>query len=301
MPAAYLVCVLASVTCAGATPQQPQTRDTQPANECAMPKAEWIWCDDFEQNRMAAYFENDNSGAFSRAAGVGHDGSWGMRAHFGVGTISAGSLKLAFGRTPQSYFTAVDAGTANYRELYWRFFLRNAPGWTGGGGDKLSRITVFASNSTWAQAMIAHVWSGSGSDSRYLVLDPASGTDVAGAVLTTTYNDFDHLRWLGARRGATAIFDPTGAGTWHCIEAHVRLNDPGQSNGVFELWVNNALDASAPGLNWLGSYGGYGLNALFIENYWNAGSPAAQDRFVDRLVVSMQRIGCGASQPLTQQ
>lgn len=257
--------------------------------ECAVARPEWIWCDDFEQDRLARYFER--SAVFARASGVGHDGSWGIRAQFKAGTINAGSLKIAFGRTPQSYFRPVDAGTATYRELYWRVYLRHAPGWIGGGGDKLSRMTIFGASDSWAQAMIAHVWS-AGGNGQYLALDPASGTDTQGNLKTTTYNDAPNLRWLGAARSATPIFDASHVGNWYCIETHVRLNDAGLSNGVFALWINGALEAQRTGLNWVGSYSAYGLNALFLENFWNAGSPVAQERYMDRLVVSTQPIGC---------
>ena len=37
----------------------------------------------------------------------------------------------------------------------------------------------------------------------------------------------------------------------------------------------------------------YGINTLFIENYWNAGSPRAQSRYIDNVVVSTEPIGCG--------
>ena len=59
-----------------------------------------------------------------------------------------------------------------------------------------------------------------------------------------------------------------------------------------ELWINDSLEAKAPYLNWIGSYSAYGLNAVFLENYWNAGSPVAQERFLDRFVVGTSRIGC---------
>ena len=48
------------------------------------------------------------------------------------------------------------------------------------------------------------------------------------------------------------------------------------------------------GLNWVGSYAAYGINAVFIENYWNAGSPVVQERYLDNFVVSRARIGCAA-------
>ncbi|HEX5436668.1 MAG TPA: hypothetical protein VFW98_05895, partial [Gemmatimonadaceae bacterium] len=67
---------------------------------------------------------------------------------------------------------------------------------------------------------------------------------------------------------------------------------PGQSNGSFELWIDGALEAQETTLNWLGSYSDYGINAVFFENYWNKGSPVAQDRYFDDLVVSTKRIGC---------
>jgi hypothetical protein len=264
------------------------------ATECAAPKPGWIWCDDFEQDRSSKYFEYDAAGgAFVRLAGVGNQGSYGMRARYTAGLVqtSTGSLKLAFGRTPQSTFRPVDAGTANYREIYWRVYLRTQDGWIGGAGDKLTRATIFASSTSWAQAMIAHVWGGQ-PEVNYLVIDPASGTDAAGNLKTTTYNDFANLRWLGRVVGKTPIFDSAHVGKWYCIEARVRLNDAGASNGVFELWINNSLEASRYDLNWVGSYNAYGLNAVFLENFWNNGAPQTEERYLDNFVVSTSRIGC---------
>ncbi len=267
--------------------------NTAPAQECATPGAGWIWCDDFEQDRLARYFEYVSpNGSFARTAAVGWSGSTAMRARFAAGQVSAGNLKLAFGRTPTSYMKPVDAGTANYRDIYWRLYLRHQTGWTGGGGDKLSRATVFA-GSNWQQAMIAHVWAGASPNHNYLTLDPASGTDAAGNLKTTKYNDFANLRWLGIVRSTTPIFDAAHVGQWYCVEAHSRLNDAGQSNGQFDLWIDGALEAQKTGLNWLGAYNAYGINTVMVENYWNAGSPVAQERYIDNFVVSTQRIGCG--------
>ena len=265
---------------------------TTSAIGCANPQAGWIWCDDFDVDRFASYFEvvTDNN-RMARVAGVGRGSSYGLRAHFGVGDVSAGSLKLAFGKTPDPYMKPVDAGTKNYREIYWRVFVKNAANWTGGGGDKLTRLTVFAAPS-WAQAMIAHVWSGTGANANYLVIDPASGTDVNGVLKTTAYNDFPNLRFLGLVRSQTPIFDAAHVGQWYCIESHVRLNTAGQSDGLFELRINTQLEASKTNMNWLGSYSAYGLNAILLESFWNAGSPASQDRYFDDFVVSENPIGC---------
>ena len=257
---------------------------------CASPQAAWIWCDDFEQDRTFRYFEYDST-SFARVPGVGRNGSTGMRAQFASGQVLAGALRLAFGKTPSSYFRPVDAGTANYRELYYRVYVKNQNGWIGGGGDKLMRAIVFTAPD-WSEAAIGHVWSGSSPYQNYLVLDPASGTDSAGNVLTVGYNDFAHLRWWGGTRSQTPIFDAAHVGQWYCVEAHMKLNTPAQSDGVFELRINGNLEAQRTGMNWLGSYQTYGINAVFLENYWNAGSPQAQERYFDDFVVSTQPIGC---------
>jgi len=94
--------------------------------------------------------------------------------------------------------------------------------------------------------------------------------------------------------GTTAVFSSPNVGTWNCIEAHVKLNDPGLSNGIEEFWIDNHLEASSTNLNYVGSYSAYGINAILLENYINSGAPQAQSRYWDNFVVSTQRIGCSA-------
>jgi hypothetical protein len=264
--------------------------------ECASSRPGWIWCDDFERDRLGRYFEyNDANGGFSRVAGVGRGGSYAMRARLPRGVVEAGNLKVAFGRTPSQYVRPVDAGVANYREVYWRVWVRMQRGWQNGGDSKLSRATVLA-GANWSQAAIGHVWS-AGAGNEYLAVDPASGTDQAGTLRTRKYNDFPNLRWLGYQTGRTPIFGASRTERWQCVEARMRLNDPGQTNGLFELWIDDALEARRTGLNWVGSYDEFGINGVFLENYWNDGSPGSQERYFDNFVVGTQRIGCGGGPP----
>jgi hypothetical protein len=294
----------AAAACALAVPTTPLHTDTVRSNakgmtaaapiaECAAPRPEWLWCDDFEEDRLRDYFEYDNRYGSLVRVEVGRDGSWGMRARWSrTGQVSAGSLKLAFGRTPAHYIRPIDDATADYEEIFWRVYVRTEPGWTGGGGHKLSRATSLVSGE-WAQSMIAHVWSsGRPANHGSLVVDPASGTDPQGALLSTRYNDFENLRWLGARRGEKPLFAGDRVGRWHCVEAGVRLNEPGNENGWFRLWIDDRLDAERTGLNWRGTFAEYGINAVFLENYWNDGAPQPQERYFDNFVVSTERIGC---------
>lgn len=240
---------------------------------------------------MAGYFEASPS--LQRRAGAGLHGSTGIAARYLPGVSEAGNLKVAFGRTPSAYLRPVDAGTRDYRDIYWRMYLMLPTGWQGGGADKLSRATILA-RADWSQAMSANVWSGanSGPEQNYLLLDPASGTSRWGFLRTRGYNDTDRLRGLGIASSQTPIFAPEYRGQWHCIEARARLNDRWLANGEFTLWIDGRLEAQRTGLNWMGNFDDYGINAVFFENYWNAASSVAQERYIDNLVISTSRIGC---------
>lgn len=159
----------------------------------------------------------------------------------------------------------------------------------------MSRAQSLASRD-WAQAMIAHVWTPSEPLDR-LFIEPASGVGPRGRLLTREYNDFPNLIWLGKEWTDTPLFAQASLGKWYCVEARARLNDPGRSNGVFELWVNDRPEARLSGLGWMGSFVDYGINAVYVENYWNEGAPKRQDRYFDDFIVSTQRIGCWSKPP----
>jgi hypothetical protein len=256
------------------------------------PNPSVIFCDDFEDGaalvRPGRYFEHDsNSGEFVIVNGVGLNGSHGMRALWQPGEVDAGSLKLAFGRNPGGGMNTGIRVAEDFREIYYRLYLKMQTGWSGDPG-KLSRATsIVASN--WSQAMIAHLW---GDGSNHLLIDPASCVGTTNVLRCSGYNDFGNLAWLGSQSGSTPIFDTAHSNEWFCIEHHVKLNDPGQSNGVEEFWINDRLEARRANLNFVGSYVGYAINTIFFENYWNNGSPSRQERYIDNIVVSKDRIGC---------
>lgn len=253
------------------------------------PDPDVIFCDDFDDGTTVSsrYFDyDDDDGDFVPVSGAGYGGSTGMEVVWQAGEVDAGNLKVTFGRNPVSSQTHSDT---DFSEIYWRMYLKMEDGWTG-NPYKLSRATILA-DSNWSQAMIGHIWGGSSSGD-YLVMDPASGIGPGSKLATTKYNDFNNLTWLGSRTGTTPIFSTPSSGTWRCVEARVKLNTPGSSDGVFEFWVDGNLEASRTGLDWVSSWQKYGVNAVFFENYWNSGSPTLQKRYFDNLVISSSRIGC---------
>ncbi len=253
---------------------------------------EWIFCDDFESadplEGDGRYFEHDdNDGEFVVLDGAGHGGSRGMRALFQSGEVSAGSIKVAFGNNPSSYMDTGIRPGEDFREVYYRMYLKMQAGWDGDPA-KLSRATVFHGDD-WSQAMIAHLW---GDGDEHLLLDPATCVDGSGQVICSGYNDFASLDWLGYTAGTTAVFDTPYSDVWYCVEHHVRLNDAGAANGVQEFWIDEVLEARRDGLDFVGTYSDYAINAVFFENYWNDGSIQEQERYFDRIVISTEYVGC---------
>lgn len=244
-----------------------------------------LWCDDFSNPAplRARYFEHDDArGAFVRAPGEGIAGGDALRCRFGKGQVSAGSLKLLLGRNPVGRGVHPER---TFRELFWRVYVRHEPGWEGNPA-KLSRATCLA-GPDWSQGMIAHVWGGRGDS---LCIDPATGIR-DGRKVTTRYNDFDRLRWLGLREARTPVFAPAETGRWVCVEAQVRLDTPGRADGLFRLWIDHREEASRTDLVWHGAWSDYGIDAVFLENYWNAGSPKEQTRWWAQFAVATAPIG----------
>jgi hypothetical protein len=252
---------------------------------------EWLWCDDFESDASLEqnYFDvNRADGRLRVSSDVAYGGGASLRGTYIPGNQDAGSIKLSFGKTPVAPKRYTDR---TFDEVYWRFYMRTSPNWTG-NGYKVSRATIFSA-SNWSQAAIGHLWEDSPTGLG-MGLDPVSGV-VGSQVVTTKYNDFDNLEWLGKSNGPTQVYTAANRGTWTCVEVHMKLNTAGASDGLFEYWVNGGLEAKQTNLNWRGSYTTYGINAILMENYRNDPAAQTQDRYFDNLIVSQQKIGCSSA------
>lgn len=275
---------LANVTAMSTTVTMPAQAVSVAATWVTNAITNTIWSDNFDLDRLSSYFEYTNpTGKFVRDVDQVFAGTHSMRCEYTVGTSENGNLKIGFGKMPAG-FTWVDSGTRIYRYAKIRFRHYLSSPWVHKADNlKCIRFNVFT-DASWSQAAIGHIWTG-GTNNYHLQLDPASGTDVAGVLQTSGWNDLANFRWLGITVGTTALFDPANAGQWVLIEAEMRLNDPGFSNGEFRFWINGTVDAEQTGLNWLGMYQTYGINAVHLETYWNNGAPAIQRRYFDEFEV----------------
>ena len=238
-----------------------------------------IWYDDFDGPEKQY---TESQGGIDTNQGFGGRGG-SMLSFYKKGMRGVGNRKVFFGDSPTG--KVINKGR-KYDEIYWRFYVKHQYGWTGGGPAKLSRATSIVS-SNWAQAMISHVWS----SGEALTLDPATGVH-NDKVVTTRYNDFDNLKWLGNKPVSSfKLFSTKESGRWVCFEIRVKLNKAGKKDGLNQLWIDGRLEAERKGLDWRGSYTGHGINAVFLETYWNRGSPITQSRWIDNFVISTKPIG----------
>lgn len=73
----------------------------------------------------------------------------------------------------------------------------------------------------------------------------------------------------------------------------MKLNSREAADGLFEYWIDDRPEAQRTGLNWIGAYSDYGINAVYLEQYWTSVPFAqVQQRYLDNFVVSTSRIGC---------
>jgi len=268
---------------------QESGRPDTPRIDCVVPLAQQphaedpttIWYDDFD-GQAKSYAEGgtflDQTMSFGLKGGS-------MRCLYEKGKRGKGGAKVFFGDSPCYPQKAARRGE-QFDEVYWRIYVKHQYGWVGAPA-KMSRATSMAS-AAWSQAMISHVWSGAGAS---LTLDPVRG--VAGdLVVTRKYNDFDRMTWLGNRPASTFPIHATEeSGYWVLVEARVELNTPGKSDGINQLWIDGRLECERRNLNLRGAYTGHGINAVFLEAYWNDRSPVTQSRWYDNFVIATKPIG----------
>jgi hypothetical protein len=286
---AFLVAALAALQ---EKPEVPRIESVVPA--ARQPHADdpaVVFYDSFDAHDPAQwkYMEPsaDQAGLTDREALGGRGKS--LELFYPKGEQGRGNRKLVFGDSPAG--RPLRRGE-RFETVYWRHYVKHPKGWTGGACDKMSRATILTSG-RWQQAAILHVWS-SGIP---LTLDPATG--VRGAeVVTTRYNDFPNLKWLGnAPKGTFPVHGLEEQGRWVCVEAMMKLNTPGKKDGEGRLWVDGRLDAERTGMDFRGSYTAHTINAIFLEAYWNKGSPVDQSRWYDDFVVSTKPIGPVTAEP----
>lgn len=283
-PISYLLLFLYSLS-----PVQGEEKPETPRIDCVVPSTKQlhhknpavIWYDSFDEGPKKNAME---SSPLDKKTGYGNQGG-SMLCFYEKGKRGKGGCKVFFGDSPTYVKQALRRGES-FDEIYWRIYVKHEPGWEGSPA-KMSRATSLVSPK-WAQAMIAHVWS---SHSSSLTLDPVCCVK-GDQVQTKQYNDWKGMKWLGNKPVSRfPIHATVESGYWVLVESRAKLNTPGKSDGINQLWIDGRLECERKNLNFRGSYAKHGINAVFLEAYWNDGSPKNQSRWYDDFVISTEPIG----------
>ena len=104
-----------------------------------------------------------------------------------------------------------------------------------------------------------------------------------GADAGTFYGELTRADGLGAPSNTGSLWQmyaqnqgtPAKAtlGQWHHIRFRTKLNTVGQSDGIFQLWINDVLKAEYSNVNYRSSYTAHGWNHLMLIPHYNNSVP----------------------------
>ena len=249
----------------------------------------WILCEGFEDiddpdAHFSLWSSPEPGDRFAIDSMQAHDGDASLVAQHDVEWFS-GAAWIRFGQGPMQ---TPHAPRARFEEVWVRMHLLLEDGWDVGGLGDLIEVNSLGTN--WAHTMSASIDAPSGGDS----LRARARTCVSsGVVQCDGQQDWQDLQELGNDPGDTALFDGSASGQWHCIVMHVRLNEPGTSDGVLEISLDGAPEATLDDLDFVGTIEGAGLNALHLSAYRENGPSQAVRRYIDDIVVADVPLDCG--------
>jgi len=237
-----------------------------PASVAVSAPPDELWRDDFEDNlALTAKYEDVSTQGFAVSTLDAFNGSRSLEQTYQVGQVNAGwIIKKPSGGFPD--------------HLFMRWYHKFEAGFQG-FPPKMARIRHRRVD--WSSPLEVHCW-----------LD--TSVQHGGAVVLDVKAEHSSQQngsgWLSVIRTDFTFANPANIGRWVCFEMEVQLNTPGQADGHYRLWIDDALKAERTGVDLRGSQT-YGLNEAMLDCYWNGGAPRQQNRFYDGFVVSTAKIG----------
>jgi hypothetical protein len=178
-------------------------------------------------------------------------------------------------------------------EVYFRYYLRLAADWNPAiEGGKLPGISGTYNRGGWGgrRSDGKNGWSTRGE----FFKAPSPGNPAEGLTAIGTYayhadqSDFFGDAWPWTQT-ALGLLERN---RWYCIEQYVRLNTPGERDGVFRAWIDGKPAFERTGIRFRD------VPELAIEMVWvnvyhggTKASPHDQHLYIDNVVVARQYIG----------
>jgi len=248
----------------------------------------WVGCEDFNDisdpaTQIAEWLVMGD--AFGVDPDDGDPDDRALRITLTPGMQFGGWVTLRWGVGPDG--PGVDSPTDSFDEIWVRYSLRTGPDWPGRAIGDVGEI-IAMNGPNWAIATEMAI-----RGEAPMRLHPLGWTCIFNGQLGCDGNNdwSGGLQLIWQQVGPSVLFDAANAGQWRCLEAHMRLNTPGASDGEAHVWIDGAEEIAVDGVNFRGTWTDYGLNALRFTNY--ASPPNVPlDYWVDDVVIATERIGC---------
>ncbi len=193
-----------------------------------------------------------------------------------------------------AHWRFADNGQSEPDELYYRYYLRFPNGFDNYGTGKLPGPAGLYSSS--GRNLVPPSSSNPGWSARMTFATPLDDRDN-----THTQIGF-YVYHLDQPDNSGEFFlwdEQVGAvdhGAWHCVEGRVKLNTPGQSDGVLEGWVDEALAFHESDFKFrTSSQSNVHVKSFWFDTFFGGSNPAPGSLSMDfdSLVLGSDRIGCG--------
>lgn len=240
------------------------------------------WCMTiFYHNADGTTTDGTNGNGFNPAVVPGYarcagDGAGGTRC------AATSAARTSPAPSSQAMFGSHDLNGGFYNEVYYRLYFKNLPGYVP-GHEKMFGLTTQAGTNYLLQ----------------MSYNPF-GSNVPSSI-SMQNQDINPGSWQSQNQGnALALVNDH----WYYIEQHVKLNTLGQSDGVYEMWLDDCgttgtqcvgpgtLRARYPNMIYKTANDvdpNARIGAFWLENWSNAGSVG--ETYYDQLVVATRRIG----------
>lgn len=248
----------------------------------------WVGCETFDAitdpaTEIAEWNVMD-AAAFNVVPDEGGGADQALQITLVPGVQFGGWVSLRYGIGPDG--PNVDSPDERFDEIWTRYTLRLGDNWPGRPIGDVGEVIAFNGPDWGIAAELALRGDG---EQR---LHPLAWTCINGGTLACDgVGDWSgDLQFLWGETGSV-MFADANAGQTFCLEAHVRLNAPGQSDGEAHVWVDGTEEVARTGVDWLGTWDEYGLNGLRFTNFE---TPPAQPLsfYVDDVVFATERVGC---------
>ena len=177
-------------------------------------------------------------------------------------------------------------------EAYFRYYLRFGENWLPTDGGKLPGISGTYGVAGWGGRPVDGTdgWSARGTyrtvvpDGNPMERHSAIGNYVYHADMTGDYGDSDY--WID---GCAGLLDKN---RWYSVETYVKLNTPGQNDGIIRGWVDGRLAYERTNWRWRD------IDSLHVEQIWmniyhggTAVPPTDLHLYIDHVVIADAYIG----------